>query len=521
MVSVNGIATALAKVGIIPASTINAETLALFKWIEEQLQARRSGYELFRNYFEGQHRVLLSDRLKAFLPQGLQESFRDNYCEVVINAVLNRLDVTGFTSNSEQLAGWAWELWQAQRMDATQGVVHVEALITGDGYLLVDWDADAMMPRFTPQLAEMIVPHYSETTRQMDFASKKWLETGAIGDKPRTRLNLYYPERVEKYIAGNNVWIEHREEGETVWPQPWVDGRGEPIGVPLVHFRNNAHTSNFGFSELANVIPLQDLLNKTLVDLLQILDTMAFAQRWTLNVSHESSTVDTVPGSWSTFHAEEDGAQVGEWAAADVGGPLRALEAFVQQIASTSRTPQHLFQIGSGGPPSGEALKTSESGLVHKVRHKMVSLGNSWEDAMMLAARVQGAFGEQVPGADIARLETTWGDPETRNEEAFLTGLGVKHNQLGVPRQQIWREMGYDADEIAQMEADLQAEKAADANLGGEILKQFSQGQLPGGGGAIEETAITRPRRTVRHQFVERDLHTRQIVHVRTEEESE
>ena len=192
---------------------------------------------------------------------------------------------------------------------------------------------------------------------------------------------------------------------------------------------------------------------------------------------------------------------MGEWAAAPVDGPLRAIEAIVQHIASTSRTPQHLFQL-EGGIPSGEALKTSESGLVHKVRRKMVALGNAWEDAMMLAARVQGAFGEPAPGADVDRLETIWTDPETRNEEAFLAGLGVKRNQLGVPRQQVWREMGYDPDEIAQMEADLLAEKAADANLGSEILRQFSQGRGPGVAGAqtVEpEARMPRQRKVVRH----------------------
>ena len=462
--------------GLRPAATVNPETLALFIWLEDQLRLRRSDYELYRGYYGGDHRVLLSDRLKAFLPQDLLHSFRDNFCQPVVEAVRDRLNVTGFTSGSDDLAGWAWELWQVQRMDATQGIVHAETLITGDGYLLVDWDTAVKSSRLTPQLAEMIVPHYSETTRKLDWASKKWVETAEIGGTPTARLNLYYPERVEKYLGKNNVWQPFQEEGDADWPLPWLDLAGEPLGVPVIHFRNDAHTADFGRSEILDVVPLQDLLNKSLVDLVQILDTMGFPQRWTLNVAHGNSKVDIVPGSMNDFHAEEDGAQVGQYPEANVDGPLKAIEVIVQHIASISRTPQHLFQIG-GGQPSGEALKTSESGLVHKVKRKQVDLGNAWEDAMMLAARIQGVFGEAVKGADTDRLETTWADPETRNEEAFLAGLGIKRT-LGVPRQQVWREMGYDANEIAQMEEDLQAEKAADANLGSEILRQFSQGQV-------------------------------------------
>ena len=468
-----------------PAQKPSPDAEALFRWVEKELMARRGECDLHRQYYAGHHRTLLTDRLKAFLPRDLQGQFRDNYCGIVVNAPLNRLNVVGFTGDNAPLAEWAWQLWQQQRMDAIQGQAHLDALVTGDGYILVDWDSETQSPRLTPQKTEMIWPHYNETTRRIDWASKKWTQEGErIGDPPVTRLNIYYPERVEKYLARNNVWLRFQEPGDAGWPLPWVDAQGQPLGVMLAHFRNDDQGEDFGYSELCNVVPLQDLLNKTLIDLIQVMDTMAFPQRWTMDITSgggdangkRASTFDIVPGTISQFFSETEGGQVGEWPAAPVDGLLRSLEIMVQHIASISSTPQHLFQIG-GGVPSGEALKTSESGLVQKVKRKQVVFGNAWEDAMMMAAKLQSVFGEGFALPEGARLETTWADPETRNEEAFLLGLGVKRNQLGVPRRQIWREAGYSEEEIKQMEADFAAERTAEANIGAELLRQFDQGQ--------------------------------------------
>lgn len=324
-------------------------------------------------------------------------------------------------------------------------------------------------------MAEMIVPHYDEDTRQINWASKKWLYRPEIGSEPETRLNLYYPDRVEKYVARGGVWARFAEPEES-WPVPWVDSAGEPMGVPLIHFRNRPMGTDFGQSEILNVIPMQDLLNKTLIDLTMILDTLAFPQRYTLNVNHGSSRLDVMPGSVTEFHSEYDGGSVGQWSAATVDGPLRSIETLVQHIAGTTRTPQHLFQI-AGGTPSGEALKTAESGLVNKAKQRMVNFGNAWEDALMLALRIQKVFGASLPDVEEGAIQTTWDDPETRNEQAHLESLKAKL-ELGITKHQLWREMGYTQEQIDQMDEDNTQERASETNIGAEILRNFQAGTI-------------------------------------------
>ena len=207
-----------------------------------------------------------------------------------------------------------------------------------------------------------------------------------------------------------------------------------------------------------------------------ILYTLAFPQRYTLNGNHGASRLDIMPGSVAEFHSEYDGGSVGQWNAASVDGPLRALESLVQHIAGTTRTPQHLFQI-MGGAPSGEALKTAESGLVNKARQRMVSFGNAWEDCLTTALRIQAAFGSTVADADEVQVETTWDDPETRNEQAHMEALKSKA-ELGVSKHQIWRELGYTQEQIEQMDEDALAEKVAQTNVGAELLRSFTTGEV-------------------------------------------
>ena len=454
---------------------INPVSESLVRWIQQQIDERRQDYELTRQYYQGEHATALTDRLKKFLPPNL--AFRDNFMNVVVDALAERLKIIGFDSTDEPFGEWAWNLWQENRMDYEQVVIHTETILLGDGYVLCDWDPEFERPRWTHQPAEMIIPHYSETTRKIDWVSKKWIQK-ALGEEPETRLNLYYPDRVEKYIASGGVWTRYQDEMDEGWPVPWLDRSNQPLGIPLIHFKNRPMNGDFGQSEIIQVIPMQDLLNKSLIDLTMILDTLAFPQRYTLNVNHGASRLDILPGSVTEFHSEYDGGQVGQWNAANVDGPLKSIQEIVSHIAGTTRTPQHLFQV-VGGLPSGEALKTSESGLIQKAKQRMINFGNSWEDCIVMAARIQNAFGPSIVDlSDVGHLiETTWDDPETRNDQAFMESLKAKA-ELGVTKHQIWRELGYNQEQIDQMDNDGQVERQQETNIGAEIIRNFQAGEI-------------------------------------------
>ena len=151
---------------VLRANGINPVTESLMQWIQQQSEERREDYDMTRRYYNGDHDTALTDRLKKFLPPRLQ--FRDNFMNVVVDSLAERLKVIGFDTEDEALGEWSWDMWRKNRMDYTQVVIHTEAVMLGDSYLLCDWDADRGLPRWTHQCAEMILPHYNEHTRQLD-----------------------------------------------------------------------------------------------------------------------------------------------------------------------------------------------------------------------------------------------------------------------------------------------------------------------------------------------------------------
>jgi hypothetical protein len=466
------------------ANEVNPVTLSLIQWVEQQLVNLRADYDLTRMYYQGKHRVQLTDRLKKFLPSTGFDMFRDNWCEIVVDSVAERLQVTGLQVEGEggpKTAAWLWDQWKLNRGDKVQSRVHTNSVMMGDSYVLVDYDQAQKRVRWYYQDPGMIIPRYDPVTMEIAWASKKWTWVPRIGEEEETRLNIYYPDRIEKYVASNRVWKQYSEAGDEDWPVAWVDSKSRPIGVPLIHFANDSLGDDFGRSEIANTIPLQDLLNKQLIDLVMVADTMGFGQRYAVNIDMGGSTLDMVPGSMLELHSgSDDDYEVGEFRPADLTKILDAIEMLVQHVSGTSRTPQHLFHL-SGNYPSGEALKTAEAGLVSKVVERQLDFGQSWEDVMGMALRLEEVFGSE--GIDPSSpIDVTWRDPETRNQKEFLEGQKLKA-ELGVPQAQLWREMGYSQTDIEMMMEDKDDERVRDTNIGGAILREFTQGQGAGGQG--------------------------------------
>ena len=107
---------------LMQANGLDPVVESVMRWIQQQTDDRRADYELARRYYNGDHDTALTDRLKKFLPPRLQ--FRDNFMSVVVDTLAERMTVLGFDADDEAISEWAWDTWQANRMDYTQTVVH-------------------------------------------------------------------------------------------------------------------------------------------------------------------------------------------------------------------------------------------------------------------------------------------------------------------------------------------------------------------------------------------------------------
>ena len=450
-------------------------TQEVAEWVGSAFASRDEDSRRYRAFYDGQHKVALTDRLKEFLKVESND-FNSNFCEVIVDVMVSRLAVTGFEPLDEEaqdtsLGDWISDLWEMNRMDLEQRLVHSCAAITGDSYVMVDFADDTGVELLFND-STLIRPHYDPLhRRRLLYVAKRWV-TGN-----ETFLNIYYPDRIEKFAGEGNVsggsLTERQDEGEQGWPVPWVH-EGEPIGIPVIHFANKPGSWAFGRSELVNAIPLQNALNKTLADSLLVADTLGFQQRYTINAKKPPGGFKIYPGAvWNIVGGSQGvNPTVGQFPGSDPMLIMGQMEGIVNHMAATTMTPQHSFKL-TDNFPSGEALKTAEQTLVTKVKDRQVVHGTAWENVIYMARRVAAAFGQEAPGGMISTL---WADPETRNELQHMQTLKVKL-ELGVPQHQIWRELGYTEEQIEQMQKDVEAIKISQGNVGAELMKAFNGGQ--------------------------------------------
>jgi hypothetical protein len=441
--------------------------------------SRRPGYARYAAYYDGQHPLTFATQKFRNAFGSTFAAFSDNLCPAVVDAVADRLLLEGFgvEQGGDTLAAAAWALWLANRMDRRAGEVHLEALRSGDAYVIV-WPDATGAPIFYPNGAAACTVHYdAEAPGRVLWASKQWW-----ADDGHARLNLYYPDRIEKYRTPQpqkgHAWPTratgfepYTPDTDNAWPLPNVWGQ-----VPVFHFANNSDVGTVGRSELQNVLPLQNALNKTVTDQLVAQEFVALPQRWATGLEVEvdettgKPTVPFTPGVERIWAVANEQVRFGEFAQADLTQFLKAQDSLRAEIARVSGTPLHYLLLQTGDFPSGEAMRTAEARFLAKVRDRMASFGNAWEDAVSFGLRIQNAL------PDGARLSALWKDPTPRNEKEQAETETLKTG-LGVSKKQALRELGYSDAQIDQM----QTERGDEAtNLGASLLANFDAGRGAG-----------------------------------------
>jgi Phage portal protein, SPP1 Gp6-like len=403
-------------------------------------------------YDAGNHPLAYaSDKFQTAFGQSLR-ALADNWIPTVVNAVSERLRVDGFRfGTSPNADDDAWAMWQDNSLDRDSRLAHRDALLYGRSFVLV-WGDDEGDPRITVESPRQCLTMASPGDRREVIAGmKRWLEFDGTA-----RAMLYLPDAIIGYISegkvaamddsgSNDPAIDARNIGMLTTAVAWVeDSRiDNPLGVvPLVPMMNNADALGGAVSEVAAIIPMQDMLNKLVADLLIASEFASFRQRWASGVEipvdpETEQPIEPFSAAVSrVWISESDQAKFGSFEATDLNNIVKAVEMVVQHLASMSRVPTH-YMSASADRLSGESIKASEAGLVALCRRKMSDFGETHERVMRLAFAVTGD-----PRADETAAETIWGDPEIRTESEHADAL-TKLQSLGVPDAQLWEDWGY------------------------------------------------------------------------------
>lgn len=475
---------------MIDISKLTPQQLERFIHLQAVVERQQKGNErtkALREYYAGDHPVLLTQRQEEYLGDLLSEetfTFAHNLVRTVVDTLRERLCVTGFEVHPSEgeageqenaLAAEFWRWWEDSRLDSLQNDLYLASLRDRVSFVVVSYNQDENRPEFVVHelddgLSGMRVHYDPENPRRMLFAVRYWwtfnpLEPGKTGIERKT---VYLPGEIRKYqrdSRAENGWIPVQDDGDFAWPLPWVDAQGQPLGIPVIPFANP------GGSEMAQIIGLQNALNKTWLDLIAGADAHGFPLLVAEYAERQQfATIDDedLDGPDELIIApgrllEIDKGTVRRIEPANLSQVIEVIWTLTTAISGVSRTPQYYLRpVGGGEVPSGESLKQLESGIVNRATERHLVYGQGWQDVMRMAYRVQRTFGRSnLP--DFGRLptiHTQWRDPNVRNEQVEAQ-TAQAHAALNVPEEEVWQRLGYTPEQIEKFKRMKEAQDAA------------------------------------------------------------
>ena len=432
--------------------------------LNKALDARRPQLDRLDAYYCGDHPLPIAPKKAHDAFRRLLRMSRSNWMGLVVDAVAERAKVEGFRFGADAAADkQAWKMWQTNGLDVGFKSVILESLICGVSYVTVapNYD-DPRTPIITPEHpAQVIVATDPANPRRRFAAFKKWLD-----DSGYVFAVLYLPDWIVKLRSERPVKSGDGSGQNLRWVARYVDYEDWPIvndlgEVSVVPFPNTPRLMSGGVSEIASLTDIQDRINKTLFDRLMAAEFSAFRQRWVTGMD-----IPTAPGTNQpvepfqaavdrVWHSEDPNTKFGEFNQTSLEGYIGSVEADIQHLAAISRTPPHYLLGQSGAIPSGESLKSTETGLVAKVNERTVYWGEGAEDVMRLSFKAAGS-----PKASRTDTETIWRNPESRTLGELTDSL-VKMRTLGAPLEALWTLYGLSPQQIEQWKAMRAAETAA------------------------------------------------------------
>ena len=476
---------------IIPRDSIDGDSAWWIERLLRSMRARETRLTQLRAYYRGEQQVwrLTSEAFRMTFGRAFHD-LKANLAKLVVQAPEQRLLVQGFrvpldpATNAmeaamegeapEEEAGEAdeeaWRIWQANGMDSRSRVAHIEALVMGECPVLVQPDPDdPHTPRITVEdPLQVHVELDPVDSRKRRAALKRWTD-----DDGSTALILYLPDRIEWWRGTHTSGAAagYRAEGPgrftlagTTWTlDPLRSGPPKVAGVvPVVPLVNMPRVDGTGESEFEAVMPLFDMINKTLLDLVTTMEFTAAPQRWAVGVQLDEDTevvddsgnttrVSASPivqavNRWNTSDSPD--AKFGQFPVADLTPYGSTIDKVVQLIGSITFTPYHfLLNMPSAVPATGEALKSAEVSLVAKAERHQTDFGEGWEEVMRLAFLTAG----DAPRATTLS-EVIWAPAESRTLAQLADAL-VKLGSLGVPTEKLWELWGFSPQEIERFRA--------------------------------------------------------------------
>ena len=365
-----------------------------------------------------------------------------NLPRLAVTSLAERLRVTGFTGAD------VWPDWLRNDLDQDSGIAHREALLLGSSYVIV-WADQFGRPKVTVESAKQVAVITDSGTRRITAAVKRW-ETAKT-----TEATVFLPTEI--------IRLRAEQTGATTAGFTVVETLPNPLGmVPVVRLKNSDRLLDDGVSEIDDLRPLVDSLNKLLTDMRVTSEFVGRPRRWATgieleerdvlddngNPTGETEAVNPIPEGDRAMISENDSAKFGQLEAANLDGYQSAVDVLLGQVMAVSALPAHYVGQLSDTPASADALRAAEASLTARAEARQASFGRSWEDT----ARLMVAVRDGVDPLNVD-VRVQWADAATRSvaQEAdavtklYATGL--------LPVSYALKRLGYSDSEVTEIAA--------------------------------------------------------------------
>jgi hypothetical protein len=401
----------------------------------DALEARQHTYSALDAYYTGtQPLAFLSPEAREALGSRFGR-MATNLPKLAVTALAERLRIVGFRRNGAP-DPTLWSAWTGNDLDQLAPVAHREALALGRSYVLC-WAGPDGSPRITVESARQVAAVHDPATRSVVAAVKRWETTST------TEAVAYFPDRI--------VWHRATQLGATTGFRV-VETIDNPLGVvPVVPLVNADRLLDDGVSEMADLIPLVDGLNKTLADMLVGSEFYARPRRWATGielVDGDDGEENPFPEGDRMMIAEPPEAKFGSLPAADLAAYESAVNVLLAQVMAVSALPAHYVGITTENPASADAIRSAEASLTARAAARQATFGRSWERVAQLATAV--ANGVDPDGVDCSVI---WADPSTRSVAQEADAVVKLHAAGILPATYALARLGYTAAEVEEIRA--------------------------------------------------------------------
>lgn len=398
------------------------------------LTAKKLIYDRYYAYYDGDQPLTYTSKRLEQIFQNLDAYFAENWCAVVIDAVRDRInlrEVQVADTKKQQLLN---EIWFGSELALESDEAHEAAMVTGESYLIA-WTDEAERPTAyynDPRLCHVF--YQAEYPRVKRFAAKWW-----VAEDDHLQMTLYYPDKLEYYASKQKA-----SNVSSVSSFQLVDSAVNPYGaIPVFHFRTGQRRAR---SELTNVLPIQNGINKLLTDMMVTAEYLAFPQRYIISNADIQGKVRNAPNEILDLPAGDgigQQTQAGQFPAADLENYLKAIDNMATALSSITRTPKHYF-FSVGSNLSGEALIAMEAPLNKKAQDRIDRFTPVWQQI--------SAFMLQIAGEQAEPIEIT---PVFDKPETIQPRTGAETREInvraGMPLVTVLREEGWSDSRIQQM----------------------------------------------------------------------